>query len=303
MGIGSITSTNSLSVMQMSTADLKDQKSKNIQNEITDVQQQMQKLSSKEDLSVNEKANERKKLQKEISGLNTELKQHQEELLRSQKRERMLAELREVKEPTTEDEQKNLSSDEKQPAQPGTVVTRNSDGVVILKEAVEQDKNHNVDTEDKQADKDNEEAVDEQETKIIDSDTVTDFRPSDKEIHAMVSADSSLQQASRLGTIIAKTSDGIAILKEEISQAKNQGIDTERKQAELEKMERQERLAMAFQSSILGAANNAMKSAAEANVSSNDSTQAVTETNAYFNALSLSQEEQISQQKFFVSFG
>ncbi len=116
MGIGSITSTGSMSVMQMTTTDLKDQKSKSIQNEITDVQQQMQKLSSKEELSANEKANERKKLQKEISGLNTELKQHQEELLRSQKREQMLAELREDADPAEKEKSEDkISSNDTSP--------------------------------------------------------------------------------------------------------------------------------------------------------------------------------------------
>ena len=72
MEIGSITSAKTLTVTQVTPSVLKDQKSKSIQNEITEVRQQMQKLSSKEDLSAKEKTNERKKLQKEISGLTTE---------------------------------------------------------------------------------------------------------------------------------------------------------------------------------------------------------------------------------------
>ena len=87
MGISGIASTNSMSVVQMTAADLKDQKSKSIQTEITNAQQQLQKLSSAEDLSAHEKMAEQKKLQKEISGLNTKLKQHQEDLRSSQKRE------------------------------------------------------------------------------------------------------------------------------------------------------------------------------------------------------------------------
>ncbi|MDE7199331.1 MAG: FlxA-like family protein, partial [Lachnospiraceae bacterium] len=71
MGIGGITSANSMSVMQMTSSNVTDSRSKNIQKEITDTQQQMQKLSSKEDLSANEKSQERKALQKEISDLNT----------------------------------------------------------------------------------------------------------------------------------------------------------------------------------------------------------------------------------------
>ena len=97
MGISSITSTNSMSAMQMAAPNLKDQKSKNIQSDITNAQQQMKKLSSKEDLSANEKTNERKKLQKEISSLNIELKQYQEELRKSQKKEVMMAELQDRK--------------------------------------------------------------------------------------------------------------------------------------------------------------------------------------------------------------
>ncbi|RAZ94063.1 hypothetical protein DK853_37090, partial [Klebsiella oxytoca] len=78
--------------------------SKSIQHEITSVQQQMQTLSSEEELSANEKADERKKLQKEISDLNTELKRHQEELGRTRKREIMLSEMQEDKKPEEETE-------------------------------------------------------------------------------------------------------------------------------------------------------------------------------------------------------
>ncbi|MDE6844345.1 MAG: FlxA-like family protein, partial [Lachnospiraceae bacterium] len=114
MGIGSVTSTNSMSGMQMVTASSTDPKIKNIQNEITDAKQQMQKLSTKDELSANDKVSERKKLQKEISDLNTELKQHQEELRKSQKREIMLAELREDQNPSKEEK----TEDEIQAAQP-----------------------------------------------------------------------------------------------------------------------------------------------------------------------------------------
>ena len=102
MGIGGVTSMNSTSGMQMTMSRQTDSKSKNIQNEITDVQQQMQQLSSKEELSVAEKTNERKKLKQEISSLNTELKLHQNELSRSQRRDILMAELKEDKEPTEE---------------------------------------------------------------------------------------------------------------------------------------------------------------------------------------------------------
>lgn len=315
MGIGSITSAKTMTVMQVAPSALKDQKSKSIQNEITEVRQQMQKLSSKEDLSANEKTNERKKLQKEISGLTTELKQHQDDLLRSQKREQMLAKLWEDKKPVKEDisetdtrseeeasntTAKSDQSYKEQPsAQTNSIIAQNSDGTVILKEITGQDRNSDRDTKTEAAVETEEEVHDETETNTND-DAAADFRPSSREIQAMVTSDSSLQQTRHLGTIISKTSDGIAILKEEIEQAKELGLDTELKQAELKKIERQEQLAMAFQFSILGEADKALQSAANPHSSKDKATDR--ENNAYINALNLSQEEYASQQKFYVSF-
>ena len=182
MGIGSITSAGSMSAMQMPTTGLKDQKSKNLQTEITDVQQQIQKLSSEEDLSASEKANEQKKLKREKSSLDTELKQHQEELLRSQKREEMLAELRAAQLPDKEKAAKEDSqsaetssdtADEKtQPAsegqtpQPGTIITQNSDGTVILKEVMNAAESSGTNAENKPADEVKEAATRSEERRV-----------------------------------------------------------------------------------------------------------------------------------------
>ena len=318
MGIGGIASTNSMSVMQMTAADLKDQKSKSIQTEITNTQRQIQKLSSEEDLSAYEKANEQKKLQKEISGLNTELKQHQEELRRSQKREIMLARLLEdaapAKEETSEDKiQSNETSsdtadkkvppaDRQQAAPQGTATAGSSDGRVILKGAVQPDQNRDTDAETKQADEAKEETADVKETKITDNDTTAEDKQSGREMHAMVSADSFLQQADRQGTVVTRTRDGIAILKGEIKLDEYRDTDTERKQAELKKMEQQEQREMEFQFSLLGEANRAMKPAAESSVSVNNQAQANTQNNLHVSGSNLSQEEQTAQQQFYVSF-
>ncbi len=316
MGISSITSANSMSVMQMTGANSKVQKSKSIQNEITNAQQQIRKLSSQEDLSAAEKANERKKLQKEISGLNTELKQHQDELSRSQRREILMAKPQEEeKEPEKEDrtedkiqsketssdttDKKNLPAGKQQAAQPGTVISQNNDGTVIFKGALNQDKNPAIGTENKQAGESNEKAIDEKEEKNEDNGIIADSNLSSKKMYAMTAADSSLQQAGSLGTIIAKTNGGIAILKGEIKQDENLGADTERKQAELEKMEKQAQRATAFQFSILGDANNAVQSATESDVSAKAEIQNIAKNN--ISSLNLSQEEQTLQQQFNVS--
>lgn len=317
MGIGSITSTNRLSVIQTMPTDVKDQKSKSIQNKISDVEKQIRKLSSEEDLSVNEKEHEKKKLQKEESDLNTKLKQHQEELLRTQKREIMLAEMLDEQEPAKEDDKEdkiqfietssdtvnpqNLPADGQQTAQPGTIITQNSDGTVILKEVMTPDRNLDSDTESKPVDAIKEEAIVEEETKSTEEEETRDENRPGEDMQTMVSSDSSLQQASRQETVIAKIKDGIAILKGEIKQDENRGVDTERKQAELEKMKQQQQRATAFQFAVLGEADDAMKSAAETNgVVKN---KADTENTLYISGLSTPQEEQASQQRFYVSFG
>lgn len=316
MGIGSVTSMSSMSGMQMTTAASTDPKIKNIQNEITDAEQEMQKLSSMEELTANEKADERKKLQKEISDLNTELKQHQEELSKSQKREIRLAELREDQNPAKEEEsedkiqaketssdkadEKTLPADAQQTRSSGTVIAQDSDGTVIIKGEMNQDQNPGVDTAKEQDDEPREEGIVKEDTTAKADNTAADFGLSGKDMHAMVSADSSVQQANRQGTIISRTRDGIAILKGEMKLDELRGDNTEKKQAELEKMEQREQRAAAFQSSILGEANNAMKSASETNTEAKDNV----ENNAYINALRISQEnEQTAQQRFYVSFG
>ena len=311
MGIGSVTSTNSMSSMQTNTAASTDPKIKSIQNEIKDAKQQMQKLSSKEELSASEKADERKKLQKGISRLNTELEQHQETLRKSQKREIMLAELQEdqklTKEEKSEDkiQAKETASDKtdekQQTVRPGTVISRNSDGVVMIKEE-NPDEKFGVDTAKTKDDKAKEKDLNEKGTKTTESDTAN-ASLSPKEIYAINSADSSVQQASRQGTIITQTRDGIAILKGEMDQDEKRGINTDEKQTALEKMEEREQRAIAFQAAVLGEANKTMKSAAETNVSGlKDGTQVNVENNAFSKAMNALQEEDPTQERFHVSF-
>lgn len=324
MGVGSVSSMNSMSNLQTTMAGSTDVKSKNIQNEINDIQQQMQKVSSQEELSVDEKADERKKLQKEISSLNTELERHQEEFLRSQKREIMMAELQENEKPEEEekaigraqtdeagqeDADNNAESIDsntaeqsrqdtsvatsatqsaQQTGQPGTVIVKNSDGIVILKGEM-----NPVERSDVDADETGEEDVAEEETENVDTDTGL----SHKEMNAMVSANVSAQQASRQGTVIARINGDVAILKGEMSLDEKRGQDTDRKQEQLEKLEEKEEKARIFQFSVLGEANKAMETAAKAEDSG---MQISTDNNAFINASKLSQEE---EQKFYVSFG
>lgn len=300
MGIGSVTSMNSMSGMQMTMAGSTDSKSKSIQNEIANVQQQMQKVSSQDELSADEKANERKKLQREISGLNTELKQRQEEFRKSQRREIMMAELQEEdKGPEKEEESEDVSV--QQTVRQETGISRDKDGIAAPKEEMNQDEKRGVDTEKKQADEIKGEAAAEKGIKAADNDVDEEEGLSRKEIYAMTSADASVQQSNRLGSVIARIRGGIAVLKGEMNQDERYGADTEKKQSALEKMEEREQRARTFQSSILGETNNTMKSAAKAEVSDEKNrTQVNTENNAF---QLFEVEGQGSQQRFYVSLG
>lgn len=319
MGIGSVTSVNNISSMRMFTASSSESKNKSIQNEMINVQQQMQSLSTKEELSVNEKMNERKNLQKELASLDAELKRHQEELRRSQNREIMRAKLQKDSEPAKEEaakdklqtdgaspdhaDGKNLPVDEQGAKQQGTVILRNSDGVVLLKDGQRPDAEHGMETEEPRAEEASESVNSEKTPNAAENTANAEAGLSHKEIHAMVSADTSLQQASRLGTVISKTNDGIAILKGEIKQDEARNVDTEKKQAELEKMEKAQRQAISFQGSLLGEANSAMPSSIGINMSkAQDGAQVSAEKNAFINAVKVSQAVQNSQQRFYVSF-
>lgn len=315
MGIGSVTSMNSMPGMQMPMTSSADSKSKSIQNEITSTKQKIQKLSARDELSVIEKTNEEQKLQKEISSLNTELKQHQEEFRKAQQKELIMAQLQEdkkltAKEPSEDKTQTEETSQNKadkvqtegQTDPLGTVIARSENGVVILKGQINQEEQSGTAAAKKPVDESEEAAADKEE-KTINGETDTDTSLSGKEAYAIVSAAASVQQADRQGTVIIGIRDSIAVLKGEINQDENRGVDTEKKQAELEKLETKEEKARAFQFSVLGEANNTMQASATANVAgTTKNSQSDAKDNAYINAFKFSAENQESQQMFNVSF-
>ena len=84
-----------------------------------------------------------------------------------------------------------------------------------------------------------------------------------------------------------------------MKQEELRGIESDPKQAELEKMEQREERARIFQSYVLGDAGDAMKSAAADKTS--DGTGSSTNNSTFVRAFQLSQEAQASQQSFYVS--
>lgn len=325
-GIGSTSPMNSMSSMQTTrSSDVKDQKTKSLQNDITQVQQQMQKLSSDEDLSVTEKEAEKKKLEQEKSDLSAKLKLHQDELLKSQKREIKLAQLQEEREPEKEEasednvqtaetssasdltDKKNLPADERRSLQPGTIITQNSDGTVILKEVMNQTADRSADAKSSPTDEakektgfESEKAAAKQTVQTNEDDTAADTGLTESEVQAMVSADSTMQQADRQGTLVNKTGNDIAVLKSEIKQDALRGVDTDKKEAELKELQKQQKREMEVQFSMLGEANRTAQTATETNASAN-STQIDSERTFHVSGIGASQEDQALQQGFQVS--
>lgn len=326
MGISGITSGSSMQIQQVSASDLKDHKSQNLQNEIEDVQRQIQKLSSEEDLSAAEKTDEQKKLQKEKSDLTTELKQHQEQLQKSQKRELELTQLREDMQPVKEEaaegngraEETSANAaeaggqeapvDGRQTLQPGTVITRSADGVVILKGFADQNTANGMTPEPKQANGTTG-AADKPETAAekkavfaeeTEKDSSEENGQSVQEMQSMVSADSAMQQADRQGTLVNKTGGDIAVLKSEIKQDALRGTDTDQKETELKEMQKQQKRELATQFSMLGELNQ--MSAADTNLSANGAAQqSDTERTFHVSGVNASPEGQALQQGFQVS--
>lgn len=325
-GIGSTSPMNSMSSMQTTrSSDVKDQKTKSLQNDITQVQQQMQKLSSDEDLSVTEKEAEKKRLEQEKSDLSAKLKLHQDELLKSQKREIKLAQLQEEREPEKEEasednvqtaetssasdptDKKNLPVDERRSLQPGTIITQTSDGTVILKEVMNQTADHSADAKSSPTDEakektgfESEKAAAKQTVQTNEDDTAADAGLTESEVQAMVSADSTMQQADRQGTLVNKTGNDIAVLKSEIKQDALRGVDTDKKEAELKELQKQQKREMEVQFSMLGEANRTAQTATETNASAN-STQIDSERTFHVSGIGASQEDQALQQGFQVS--
>ncbi len=69
---------------QSNTSRIHDTESKGIENQITSARQQLQKLSSDQEMTVEEKKQKRQEVQKQIADLNRELRQRQMELRKEQ---------------------------------------------------------------------------------------------------------------------------------------------------------------------------------------------------------------------------
>ena len=76
MKINGLNGTNS-QVGGMNMMNVTDSVSKNIQNQISNAQKQLQDISANKDMSIEEKMKKRQEIQQQINDLNNQLRQHQ----------------------------------------------------------------------------------------------------------------------------------------------------------------------------------------------------------------------------------
>lgn len=273
MSVGGINAAGSMSGGQMAKSQPADAASKSIQNKISAVQQKMQQLSSKEDLSAEEKMKKRQELQQELSSLNTQLRQHRADASRKkhqteasdnqrqaeagrERQKEVLAKEAEADRKRAEAARAEVMQTEK--AQAEKMQPEKAQPEDRQKEAAQADtvQTDTVRPEEAQADSGQADRSGKKEIENID----TGF--SHREVRAMAVAETSMERAKRQGTVVARIEGGVAILRGEISQDEARGMNVERKEAELAGQEEKVWDTTASQSSVLSEARQAMREAA-----------------------------------------
>ncbi len=270
MGISSVGGMESLSGAQMAMASPVDTTSKSIENKISDVQRQMQQLSSKQGMSAEEKMRKRQELQQEVSSLYTQLRQHQSEVRKEQRRdavaEKVLVKNGAAKRHGTAQEgstaKKSTVAQESEQAKKSAAAQESG----MAKESSAAKESGMA----KGTDAVNESGMAKgsaaaKESGIDKGDVQSQGTGlSAIGMRAMSTADTSMERARRQGMVVARIEGGIAILISEISQDEARGVDVERKQAEREKLEEKAVQASASRFLILGEAHQTMRESVQA---------------------------------------
>lgn len=240
---------------QKTSAQQVDVVSKNIQDEISEVQRQKQGLSSKQEMSEGERSKKKQELQQELNSLNTRLRQRQAEVSRKQKQEDRLKEL---SAPDTDMRTGRAERDELQGTVQGSKAGKNTEQKAsATKDAAEKvagtgdmERNaektmRNAEKAKRSADKASPSAEEIESstgkiTRSAEADRDEKLKnqgiPQDK-IQTIVAGDISREQTERREAVIARIEGGIAILKGEIRQDEMQGDDVQNKKTELKARE------------------------------------------------------------------
>lgn len=233
MGIGGVKAMDGMAGVQKTAVRPVDITSKNIQDKISNVQRQKQGLSSKQEMSAEEKAKKRQELQQELSGLNTQLRQRQAEARREQQREVLLEEAKPADSPAADAEKGKgraaAENEEKSKVNGRAGEERGINAGNPEKEAV----NKGIRAAEEETEKEKKKAagVDDKDTKP------EDIGIPAGEMQALVKREAFGEQAKRREAVIARLESGIVILKGEIKQDELRGADTEKKKAELKRQE------------------------------------------------------------------
>lgn len=244
--------------------------SKNIQNEISDVQRKRQELSSKEDIPVEEKQKKRREMQQEISRLNTQLRQRQAEMRREKQKELLSEEMKTDPDKTKEEEAKKVET--KEAGQTG------KDGREIREE---------------------EKKGTEEENKAIGI--------SGTGMQETVAADLAMRQLRSRQSVISGMENDIAILQGEIRQDEARGANVEQKQAALKKQEEKVQKASAPRFSVLDNTYKVIVDATRANTGGSKETavnnvKRNSDANAFIKSSNYTKENKQSPQPFYTSF-
>lgn len=197
----------SMQAAQMGPQQEDDLVSRNIKRQIEDLQKQLQELSSNTQMSGEQRMKKRQELQKQISDLNVQLRQHQIEQRRQKQQEK--------------EESDNIFE------------------TGAIKDAPNQGNN----------------------IKGL----------SQGSMEAMISADTSMKQAAKQGSVASKMKGRAGVLEAEIKLDSARNGDTSAKQEELAKVEQKAENAAASQISTLDKANKAMKEASDSDKDTKES--------------------------------
>lgn len=247
--------------------------SKNIQNEISDVQRKRQELSSKEDISVEEKLKKRREMQQEISRLNTQLRQHQAEMRREKQKELLSEETK-----TDSKAEPDKMKEEAKKAE--------------TKEARQTGKDEREVKEEKRKGTEEEK----QEAGI-----------SGAGMEEVVAADFALQQLKSRRNVISGMENDITILQGEIRQDEARGANVQEKQAALKKQEERVQKASTSKFSVLDNTYKVIVDATRANTDGKKATAGNNvkvngDANTFIKSSNYAKEEKQSPQPFYTSF-
>lgn len=245
-------------VGQEAAAQTTDVVSKNIRDEISEVQRQKQGLSSKQEMSEAERSKKKQELQQKLNSLNTRLRQRQAEVSRKQKQADRLEELSASDTGRTHRTEENSSPKTAPDRESGKSTRQGMDAEAPVAKGAVEKMTGAGDTERSAGKTERNTGTSERNTRMTGHSTgkiehgageikrsTEENRaeqlkasgiPQDK-MQAIVGGEISREQTESRETVIARIEGGIAILKGEIRQDEMLGNDVQKKKADLKARE------------------------------------------------------------------